>query len=135
MPTFTLDGVAYDCLRPKPDAGPEATHSWKYGHWPRVEVAVPLAAGGTVSVYGQASRWAGSYILMVWVADAGAHHSTWIPKDNVRRLTRSEWDIIEFHRTPENLRMIRWGDPAARVSPGVDPPGAMRGQRTAAQIV
>lgn len=109
MPTFILDGAAYDYLQAAPDADPEATHSWEYGEWPRVEVDVPLAAGGTVSVYGEASRWAGSYILVVWVADGGAHHSTWVPKANVRRLAASEWDIIEYQRTPEHLRMIRWG--------------------------
>lgn len=110
MPTFALDGVTHEYLQPKPDAGPEATHSWEYGHWPRVEAAVPLVSGGTVSVYAQAMRWAGSYILVRWVADGGANHSTWIPQANVRRLTASEWDIIEFQRTPENLRMIRWGN-------------------------
>lgn len=110
MPIFTLDGVAYDYLESMPDAGPEAAQSWEYGKWPRVEAAVPLRGGGTVSVYAEASRWAGSYILVRWVADQGSNHSTWIPKANVRRLTASEWDIIEFHRTPDNLRMVRWGD-------------------------
>jgi hypothetical protein len=111
MPTFTLDGRSYDYLQPRPDAVPESAHSWEYGQWPRVEATIPLVAGvGTVSVYARAMRWAGDYILVGWVADAGSHHSAWLPKDNVRRLTASEWDIIEFHRCPENLRPIRWGN-------------------------
>lgn len=111
MPTFTLDGVAYEYLQPKTDIRHEEAHSWEYGHWPRVEAAVPLtAAGGTVSVYAEAMRWAGDHILVRWTGDGGAYHAAWLPKEDVRRLTASEWDIIEFHHTPENLRMVRWGD-------------------------
>jgi hypothetical protein len=109
MSTFTLDGVAYEYLQPKPDAEPEAAHSWEYGQWPRVECALPLADGGTVGVFAQAMRWAGSYVLVQWVEDRGGVHTAWIPKDNVRRLTASEWDIIEYQRCPENLKQVRWG--------------------------
>lgn len=44
-----------------------------------------------------------------WRDDAWQTHWAWIPAANVRRLTESEWDIIEYHRCPENLRGIKWG--------------------------
>lgn len=108
MPTFTLDGVPYDYLQPRPDAGAEVTHSWEYGHWPRVEAAVPLTAGGSFPVYAEAMRWAGDQILVRWLDDDGHYHDAWIPKQNVRKLTPSEWDIIEYHACPPELRPIRW---------------------------
>lgn len=108
MPTFTLDGRDYEYLQPKPDAGPETAHSWEYGKWPRVEAAILLAGGGTVNLYAQAMRWVADEILVQWVADSGSNHSAWLPKANIRRLTASEWDIIEYHQTPENLRSVRW---------------------------
>lgn len=110
MPTFTLDGVPYEYLQPKADAGPKATHSWPYGSWPRVEAQVPLAGGGHLSVYGEAMRWAGAQLLVRWLDDDGHYHDAWLPAASVRKLTASESDIIEYHSTPENLRSIQWGD-------------------------
>jgi hypothetical protein len=109
MPTFTLDGVTYDYLQPSLDAKPQDAHSWEYGHWPVVEAQVPLVSGETVSVYGEAMRWAGEQILVRWRDDDGHYHDAWMPARAVRRLTASEWDIIAFHATPENLRSVQWG--------------------------
>lgn len=41
--------------------------------------------------------------------DEGHYHSAWVPKENVRRMTASEWDIIEYHQCPPELRCIRCG--------------------------
>lgn len=110
MPTFILDGVTYDYLQPRPDVGPASTHSWEYGHWPRVEAHVPLTDGGSVSVYGEATRWGGAQLLVQWRDDSGHYQDAWLPAASVRKLTASEWDIIEYHACPENLRSIRWGN-------------------------
>jgi hypothetical protein len=109
MPTFTLNGVTYEYLQPGPDGGPAAAHSWEYGSWPRVEAAVPLVDGGAVTVHAEASRWAGNSIHVRWADKDGHFHGAWVPKGNVRQLTASEWDIIEFHACPEYLRHVRWG--------------------------
>jgi hypothetical protein len=107
MPSFTLGGVTHDYLTPK--APGQGVQSWEYGHWPRVEAAVPLAGGGTVPLYGEAMRWAPESILARWMDDDGHFHMAWLPSSAVRRLTPSEWDVIEFHACPENLRHVRWG--------------------------
>jgi hypothetical protein len=112
MPTFTLASVQYDYLTPKLEGDPEDVHSWEYGHLPRVEAAIPLTAGGSIHVYAQAMRWGHDHVLTSWLDDEGHTHTAWIPAASVRRLTASEWDIIEYDRTPENLRMIRWGNRA-----------------------
>lgn len=109
MPTFTLAGVSYDYVEAKLEGDPEDVHSWEYGKWPRVEAAVPLVAGGAVNVHAVASRWGHGIIRVRWQDDERHYYSAWIPAANVRRMTASEWDIIEYHQTPENLRMIRWG--------------------------
>lgn len=109
MPTFTLGGTSLEYLTPMPDVELHDIHSWEYGHWPRVEADIPLSGGVTAKVYAEASRWGGSFIRVRWLADAGAYHQAWIPEQNVRRLTPSEWDIIEYHHCPENLRPVRWG--------------------------
>lgn len=93
-----------------PDAAPEQLHSWEYPHWPRVEADVPLASSDTVTVLAEASRWGGGFIHVRWQEDGGDYHQAWVPKGNVRRLTASDWDIIEHHQTPEHLRRIRWLD-------------------------
>lgn len=110
MPTFTLRGESFEYAVPRPAVGPVGTHSWEYGHWPRVEAAVPLRAGGSVPVYAEAMRWAGDQILIRWQDDDGHYHDAWIPKGNVRKLTSSEWDIIEYDACPPELRPIRWGN-------------------------
>lgn len=70
---------------------------------------MPLATGGSVTVYAEASRWAGDTIHVRWADDDEHFHAAWVPKANVRRLTASEWDIIQFHACPESLRHIQWG--------------------------
>lgn len=109
MPNFIFAGVDYDYLTPKLEGDPEEVHSWAYGKWPKVEAAVPLTAGGTVYVYGQASRWGHDHIIVSWRDDDGHTHWAWIPAGNVR-LTASEWDIIEYQQCPPELRSIRWGN-------------------------
>lgn len=109
MPTFILGASSLEYLTPMPDVDLHDIHSWEYGHWPRVEANIPLVSGGTVKVYAEASRWGGSFIRVRWSTEAGTYHQAWIPKENVQRLTASEWDIIEFHACPENLRHVRWG--------------------------
>lgn len=108
MPTFTLAGVEYDYLAPKLEGAPEDVHSWEYGKWPKVEAGVPLTAGGTVHVYGEASRWGHDHVIVSWRDDDGHTQWAWIPAANVRRVTASEWDIIEYHRCPPELRAVRW---------------------------
>jgi hypothetical protein len=108
MPSFTLGGVSYEYATPAPPAAGKL-QSWEYGHWPRVEAAVPLTDGGTVAVYAEASRWGSDVIHVRWQDDDDHFHQAWVPKGNVRRLTASEWDIIEYRQAPENLRHLRWG--------------------------
>jgi hypothetical protein len=108
-PTFTLAGIAYDDVQAQPDAEPAEYQTWEYGHWPRVEADPPLTGGGTVPVYAEASPWTGQHVHVRWADDQGSHHGAWIPKGSVRRLTASEWDIIEYDRCPAELRPVRWG--------------------------
>lgn len=60
-------------------------------------------------VYGEASRWGHGHIAVSLVDDDFHTYWAWIPADNVRQLTNSEWDIIEYHRCPPWRRGIRWG--------------------------
>lgn len=110
MPTFTLGSVSYEYLRPPLDVAAQEVHSWEYGHWPRVQAAVPLANGGTVTVYAEALRWTPVQVLVRWADDEGHFHTAWVPTANVYRLTPSEWDIIEYHRCPPELRSVRWAN-------------------------
>lgn len=109
MPSFTLAGVQYDYVDAKLTGDLEEIHSWEYGKWPRVEAAIPLTGGGTVHVHALASRWGHGLVHVSWQDDDGHNHGAWIPAANVRRLTPSEWDIIEYHQCPAELRPIRWG--------------------------
>jgi hypothetical protein len=87
MPTFTLDGVTYEYLQP---AKPQRLHlikSWEYPHWPRVEAAVHLSDGGTVKVYGEASRWSAEPVHVRRADDEGHLHAAWLPTSSVRPLT------------------------------------------------
>ena len=108
MPTFTLDGITYDYVRSEPGPGDDA-RSWEYGHLPKVSADVPLASGGTVTVYANADRWTADRIIVSWRDDGDHSHWAWVPSANVRRVTDSEWDIEEYRRCPVNLRHIRWG--------------------------
>lgn len=109
-PTFTLAGVKYEYLTPELEGDREDVHSWEYGQCRGLRPRCPLEAGGAVSVYGEAMRWGHGLILTRWRDDEGHMHSAWLPKGNVRRLTASEWDIIEYHQCPPELRSIRWGN-------------------------
>ncbi|MFE5837217.1 hypothetical protein [Arthrobacter sp. NPDC056493] len=109
MPTFNLAGVKCDYLAPTLEGDPEEVHSWEYGKWPRVEAAVPLTDGETVSIYAVASRWGHGLVHVSWQDDDEHSHGAWIPAANVRRLTASEWDIIEYRQCPPDLRSVRWG--------------------------
>jgi hypothetical protein len=109
MPSFTLAGVEYDYLAPKLEGDPDEVHSWEYGKWPRVEAAVPLTDGTRINVYGEAMRWGPNQVIARWLDDEGRAHMAWIPAANVRRLAASEWDIVEYHMCPPELRSIRWG--------------------------
>ena len=109
MPTFTLDGTTYDYLRSEPGPG-EDPRSWEYGHEPKVSADVPLAGGGTVTVYATANRWTATQLIVSWFDDDGHPHWAWVPSVNVRRVTASEWDIDQYRRCPANLRHIRWGN-------------------------
>lgn len=110
MPTFVLAGVVYDYLKPDLEGDPGQVRSWEYGKYPQVEAAVPLVAGGTVKVYGEASHWGNGHIIVSWFDDPWHPHWAWIPAGNVRRLTDSEWDIIEYHRCQRGQRPIRLGN-------------------------
>lgn len=108
MPKFTLAGASFEYLASEFEGDREDIHSWEYGQWLRVESEIPLQDPRTVSVYGEAMRWGNSQILIRWGDDEGHMHSAWLPKGNVRRLTASEWDIIEYRKCPPELRAIRW---------------------------
>ncbi|WNT44928.1 hypothetical protein SEA_ABBYDAISY_33 [Arthrobacter phage AbbyDaisy] len=109
MPSFTLHGERYEYLTPPKPERLHQIQSWEYPHWPRVEAQVPLSEGGTVLVYGEASRWSPEQVHVRWTDDEDHFHQAWLPTANVRRLTDSEWDIIQYHQCPENLRHIQWG--------------------------
>lgn len=40
----------------------------------------------------------------------GTSTGAWIPAGNIRRLTDSEWDVIEYNQCPPERRPIRWGE-------------------------
>ncbi|UYL86594.1 hypothetical protein SEA_RADFAD_37 [Arthrobacter phage RadFad] len=109
MPSFILGGVTYEYVAPPKPQRLHLIKSWEYPNWPRVEATVALADGGMVQVYGEASRWSSEQIFVRWPDDEGHFHAAWLPTSAVRRLTASEWDIIQFHACPENLRHIQWG--------------------------
>ena len=50
------DGATYDCLALTIEGDPEDFRSREYERYPKVKAAVPLTDGGTVKVYGEASR-------------------------------------------------------------------------------
>lgn len=49
-------------------------------------------------------------MLVCWREDGGRYHDAWVPNPNVRRLSDSEWDMIEYQQCPPELRPIRWGN-------------------------
>lgn len=110
MASFTLDGETFEYLKPDPGHQPEDASSWTYESYPKVRANLPLADGGTVSVYAVAQRWNPSHILVGWSDDGRHAHWAWIPAGNVERVSDSEWDIEEYRRCPEHFRVVRWGN-------------------------
>ena len=49
--------------------------------YPKVMAGLPLAAGGTVDVYGYASRWTPNETAVSWMDDADHSHWAWIPAE------------------------------------------------------
>ncbi|MFS0716876.1 hypothetical protein ABC337_15140 [Arthrobacter sp. 1P04PC] len=108
MPSFTLDSVTHFYTQ-DPPGRPENTHSWEYGRYPKVRATLPTEPT-PVTVYAYASRWNGDSILVGWEGDDRRKQWMWVNAAEVERATASEWDIWEYHRCPENLRGVRWGD-------------------------
>jgi len=109
MASFRLDGETFEYLKPDPGHQPEDARSREYGSYPKVLASLPLADGGTVTVYAVAERWNPSHILVGWADDGRHAHWAWLPAGNVERVTDSDWDIEEYRRCHEHLRGIHWG--------------------------
>ena len=110
MASFTLDGRTFEYLKPDPGHSPEDARSWEYGKYPKALATLPLADGGTATVYAVAERRNPSHVLVSWADDDRHADWAWIPAGNVERVTDSDWDIEEDRRCPENLRSIRWAN-------------------------
>lgn len=110
MPSSIVDRTTYEFENPKGFESPDEVHSWEYGNYPKVVASVSVTSGARVDVYGDATRWSLTHISVSWMDDAQHTHWAWMPKDDVRQVTDSEWDIEEYSRCPENLRSIRWGN-------------------------
>lgn len=108
MPSFTLDGQQYEYAQEAPGR-PESTRSWEYGRYPKVKATLPTTPTA-VPVHAEAARWNGDCVLVEWEDDGRRKHWMWVDGDAVELATPSEWDIWEFHRCPENIRGVRWGD-------------------------
>lgn len=110
METFILDGISYTYARPdRPPAEPEEVQSWEYGNYPKVQATI-LTDGGTLDVYGEVTRWSPTHIIVEWADDNKHRYWTWVPKEDVRRVTDSEWDIDQYLRGLPELRNIQWGN-------------------------
>ncbi|XAS62839.1 hypothetical protein ACOM2C_05065 [Pseudarthrobacter sp. So.54] len=108
MTAFSLDGTTYEYLRGDSAHSPETTHSWEYGHYPKVIAALPLVTG-TADVYAEEQRWNSTQIIVGWDDDDLRPHRAWIPSANVRPVIDSEWDIEQYRRCPEKFRAMQWG--------------------------
>lgn len=71
---------------------------------------MPLVDGGTVDVYGESSRWSRPHVSVSWVDHDGHTNWAWIRKENVCRAREPEWDLDQYGRCAEVIRVIRWGD-------------------------
>ncbi|MDI2019607.1 hypothetical protein PJL18_00098 [Paenarthrobacter nicotinovorans] len=87
----------------------EDVRSWPPGEYPKVFAQVVLRPGGAVGVYAEARQWTGSQINVRWFDDEKDSLTSWLPREMVRPVTESEWDIDQFNRCAEWLRGIRWG--------------------------
>lgn len=107
--SFLLDGVTYEFVHPERVGLVEEVKSWEMGKYPKVHALVPLRAGGTVAVYAEAKYWNQTQISIQWYDDDKESMTAWLPKDSVRPVTDSEWDVDQYNRCPSWLRGIRWG--------------------------
>lgn len=107
--SFRLSGETYDFLSPEREGPVEDVRSWEMDHYPRVRAQVPLKDGGFVSVYAHATHWNRTQVSVRWYDDEKDSLTAWLPKEAVRPVTESEWDIDEYNRCPDWLRVVRWG--------------------------
>lgn len=107
--SFLLAGVTYEFAHPERVGAVEDVRSWEPGQQPKVHAQVPLKAGGHAGVYAHATHWNRAQISVQWYDDNKDSLTAWIPKDDVRPVTNSEWDIDEYNRCPQWLRFIQWG--------------------------
>ncbi|WP_024817116.1 hypothetical protein [Arthrobacter sp. 31Y] len=114
MPTypptsFVLEGVTYDFVHPERVGPVEQVKSWEWGQYPKVHALLPLRDGGTVAVYAEAKYWNRTQINVQWYDDDKVSLNAWLPMNDVRPVTNSEWDIDQYNRCPELLRPVGWG--------------------------
>lgn len=114
MPTyppsmFELEGVTYEFMEVARIGPVEDVRSWPLDGRPKVHAQIPLKTGGTIAVYAHATHWSKTQISVQWYDDDKISLATWLPKESVRPVTESEWDIDEYNRCPEMLRVIQWG--------------------------
>jgi hypothetical protein len=107
--SFLLGGVTYEYVHSERVGPHEDIRSWEWGSYPKVHAQVSLKAGGTVAVYAEATHWNKTQISVQWYDDDKVSLAAWLPKESVRPVTDSEWDIDEYNRCPEWLRMVQWG--------------------------
>lgn len=107
--SFLLDGQRYEFVHPERLGPVSEVKSWEMGHYPKVHALVPLKAGGVVAVYAEAKYWNRTQISVNWYDDEKDSLSAWLPKEAVRPVTDSEWDVDEYNRCPEWLRPVQWG--------------------------
>ena len=107
--SFVLGGVTHEFADPGRQMPIGTVCTWTPGEWPKVHAQVPLQAGGTVEVYGEATAWTPEQIHIRWDDDNKDTCQAWLPAFDVRRVTDSEWDIDQYNRTPEWSRPTRWG--------------------------
>ncbi len=106
--SFVLSGETYAFLSPEREGPIEDVRSWEMDRYPKVHAQVPLKGGGLVAVYAHATHWNRTQISVRWYDDEKDSLTAWLPKESVRTVTASEWDLDEYNRCPEWLRMIQW---------------------------
>lgn len=107
--TFVLHGVTYEVAGPGRQGPVEAVRTWPPVERPRVHARIQIKGGAALHVYAEATAWNATQIHVRWHDDNNDSLTSWVSKDDVRRVTDSEWDIDEYNRTPEWLRVVRWG--------------------------
>lgn len=107
--SFLLGGQTFEFVHPERVGPVDEVNSWEMNHYPKVHAQVPLRGGGLVAVYAHATHWNRAQISVNWYDDDKVSLSAWLPKENVRPVTNSEWDIDEYNRCPDWLRVVQWG--------------------------